>query len=349
MIAFTPGIENSPSRARRTLVIFCCLLLAATANACQFINGHQGKKSERGAKRSRQAIVPAGATPAPKAEDYGPPVRVAELEDASIRESSGIVASRLHEGLFWTHNDSGDGPFLYLFDLRGRSRGVWKVEGAKADDWEDIAAGPGPLPGRTYLYVGDIGDNDRERSQIVVYRVLEPPDVGDDAGTSTKQNPRRTETAEAIRLRYPDGAHDAEALLVHPRSGDIYVLTKTPGGSSGVYKLAAPFDSSAVRTLVRVGEINLPVIFGSIITGGDISPDGSAVILCDYFRGYEIRSPDGAASSAFDRIWAQPLSRVDLGERRQGEAVCYGADGRSLFALSEGRHAPIIEVEKLKR
>src|SRR5215813_6353086 len=105
---------------------------------------------------------------------YRPPVHLANLENQSIKESSGIAASRRNTGVFWTHNDSGDGPFIFAFDRQGKHRGVWRVIGAKAVDWEDMAIGPGSRRGRSYLYLGDIGDNSKKRDQITVYRVAEP-------------------------------------------------------------------------------------------------------------------------------------------------------------------------------
>src|SRR5215510_12090696 len=105
---------------------------------------------------------------------YGAPVHLVNLENQSIKESSGIAASRRNAGIFWTHNDSGDGPFVYAFDRQGKHRGVWQVTGANAIDWEDMAIGPGPRRGRSYLYLGDIGDNSKKRDQITVYRVAEP-------------------------------------------------------------------------------------------------------------------------------------------------------------------------------
>src|SRR5262245_52674772 len=105
---------------------------------------------------------------------YGAPVHLVNLENQDIKESSGIAASRRNADIFWTHNDSGDGPFIYAFDRQGKHRGVWRVAGAKAIDWEDMAVGPGPRRGQSYLYLGDIGDNSRKRDQITVYRVAEP-------------------------------------------------------------------------------------------------------------------------------------------------------------------------------
>lgn len=281
------------------------------------------------------------ATQIPRDTAYGAPAVLAHIEDRSVDESSGIVASRLMPGVFWTHNDSGGGPYVYAFDRRGRRRGVWRVTGAASLDWEDIAAGPGPEPGRPYLYVGDIGNNEGTRDRVTVYRFPEPAIT---AGDADRPDPGRTEAAEAVTLRYPDGRYDAETLLVHPRTGDVYVITKPGFAAAGVYKLRAPREFSGGYMLRRVGSVAAPGIFAGAFTGGDISPDGARVVFCDYVGGYELELPEGLADADFDRVWAQPLTPVTLGPRRQGEAVCYSHDGSSVLSTSEMRPAPLIEV-----
>ena len=270
---------------------------------------------------------------------YGPPKRIGTLKDPAINESSGLVASRTSRGLYWTHNDSGDGPFIYAFDGRGERRGVWRLSGAPARDWEDIAAGPGPERNRNYLYIGDIGDNNERRADIVVYRVLEPNITAADA-RSTKSRPRQTAASEAIRLRYPDGKHDAEALMVNP-TGDVYIVTKKMFGRPGVYVARAPLNTTRVTVLTKLGELSIPSIFGGMITGGDISPDGRRVALCDYNQGYDLVLPGG---DSFDTIWKQPLQRFAVGSRKQGEAIAYRLDGRALLTTSEGRGSPLNQV-----
>lgn len=275
-----------------------------------------------------------------RVESYGPPAQLGRLQDPAIAESSGMVASRSNPGLYWTHNDSGDGPFIYAFDRQGKSRGVWRVTGAAARDWEDIAAGPGPDRNRSYLYIGDIGDNGGKRTTIDIYRLVEPAIVPEDA-RATKNKPRSTEAADAIHLRYPDGKHDAETLLVHPLSGDLYVITKEFLGKAGIYKAAAPLDPARTVTLVNVGSLNIPSLLGGFVTGGDISPDGRRVAICDYMQGYEIVM--GEAHS-FDAIWKLPVKVLALGPRKQGEAIAYRLDGKALLTTSEGARAPLIEI-----
>lgn len=319
-------------RRMKRLVQFGLLFLAVIHAACAPSvpatdrSGNSGKKD-------------APATNSASNGRHGAAVKLASLADRSIKESSGIVASRQNPGIYWTHNDSGDGPFIYAFDRTGKSAGVWRVSGATADDWEDIAAGAGPESGVHYLYVGDIGDNGRNRDEVIVYRFPEPKILPADAN-STSASPQTTEPAEALLLRYPDGKHNAEALLVHPQTGDLYIVTKRQDGPAGVYKItAAALREPRVQTLTKVTDIELPTVIPGLVTGGDISPDGRRLILCDYFAGYEYT----LTGPAFDSIWKEKPETIDLGGREQGEAVCYALDGKAVFATSEGTPATLFE------
>jgi hypothetical protein len=285
----------------------------------------------------------AGTKSRSETSPYGPPKVIGTIKNESINESSGLVASRTTPGVFWTHNDSGDGPFIYAIGTEGESVGVWRVTGAEAVDWEDISIGPGPVAGRSYLYIGDIGDNSSARKEFVVYRVLEPrPALADQE--SSKSKPRITESAEAIRLRYPDGKHDAEALLVDPKGGNIYIVTKVALQNPTIYEAIAPLNSANPITMRSLGELKVPSPFGGIITGGSVSPDGKRIALCDYFQGYEAVLP--ANSSNFDDIWKQRLVSFDFGKRKQGESIAYRLDGRALIGTSEGQESPLIQVER---
>jgi hypothetical protein len=324
-------------KKRTAVTTFALALAALTLPGC----GTSESTRLRGVAAETREGEASKLTPLPVAP--AEPAQLATLEDRRVSESSGLAASRRSPGVLWTHNDSGDSPFVYAFDRQGRSRGTWRVEGAQAVDWEDMAAGPGPSQGQSYLYVGDIGDNRRKRESVVVYRFPEPelPAAGD-AGKEA----RATQPAEAIRLKYPDGAHNAEALLVHPATGDIYVVTKA-NAEAGVYKLAAPFDPKAVGTMSKVATLRGPDFFGTLVTGGDISPDGRRVALCDYAQGYELTPPAGAKD--FEEVWRQTPVALSLGARMQGESVAYRLDGAALLATSEKTPTPLFEVVLPKR
>ncbi|HEX6718894.1 MAG TPA: hypothetical protein VF088_17435 [Pyrinomonadaceae bacterium] len=283
----------------------------------------------------------ASAKPQQKSIPYGPPSILATIKDKSINESSGLVASRTTPGAYWTHNDSGDGPFIYAIDTHGNTLGIFRVTGAQNRDWEDIAAGPGPQPNKSYLYIADIGDNDNLRPDVTVYRVAEPT-LSAATRNFTKARPGLTEPAEAIRLKYPDGSHDAEALLVHPTTGNIYIVIKVVIANPAVYEAVAPFTAGKLITMKRIGEVHVPSLFGGVVTGGSVSPDGRRVALCDYFQGYEMSLP--ASSTNFDDIWKQRMTGFDLGKREQGESIAYRLDGKGLLATSEGKQSPLIQV-----
>lgn len=267
-------------------------------------------------------------------DKYEKPQVVGKLESAEITESSGIVASKCSQNVFWTHNDSGHENEIFALDAKGKNLGKWKVAGAKNTDWEDIATFKNDI-GECFLYIGDIGNNTRKRGEMTIYLVKEP---------KVSDSKRITETAQTIKFEYPDMRHDAETLLVHPVSGDIYVLSKRLSGASAVYKLKSNFNSEKTNTLEKIADFSVPAVPNGFLTGGDISPDGKRVVICDYFNAYEIVLPE--KSNNFDEIWTQKPNVIELGTREIGEAVSYSADGNSIFATSEKKNSPLIEVKR---
>lgn len=306
-----------------TLIVVCVLALTVGRYLYGSLSVAQAKPAPTG---SGSAVAKAPMS------QYGPPAEVGVLEDPLIVESSGLVASRAQPGSFWTHNDSG-GYEPYLFCVRddASSCGRWTIPGANAIDWEDIAAGPGPVENRSYLYIGDIGDNARSRSSVQVYRVPEPTKALSAMTSSV------TEEATTLELTYPNGSHDAETLMVHPVTGDIYIVTKERSSRAGVYKASPPFASHTV--LEKVARFNIPDHF-SQRTGGDISPDGTRLIVSTYLGAYEKVAPPGD----FDLIWRTPAAKVDLGSIKQREGIAYGLDGSSIFATSEGAHTKLVSA-----
>ena len=277
-----------------------------------------------------------------QSEDYAAPKVVGKIESSEIKESSGLAASRCNQNVFWTHNDSGDEALIYALDASGKKLGTWKVSEAQNKDWEDIATIKNEK-GECFLYIGDIGNNERLKSEMTIYRVREPQVLLENK-SSSKKKPLATENAEAIKFVYPEIRHDAETLLIHPQTGDIYILSKRVSGASAVYKLKRNFDLTKTITLEKITDLSVPAIPDGLLTGGDISPDGKRVVVCDYFNAYEIVLPEKAEN--FDEIWKEKLSVVELGKREQGEAICYSADGNSIFATSEKKNSPMIEAKR---
>lgn len=275
---------------------------------------------------------------------YGPPKVIGTIKSPDITESSGLAASRCQSDVLWTHNDSGDDAFIFALNTAGDHLGTWKVTSAQNVDWEDIAAYKDKA-GKCFLYIGEIGDNKIKRHEHAVYRVPEPVIVP--AGSSSSRKvPLMTDAAEMLRFTYPDFDQDAETLMVHPKTGNIYVATKRVSGPSGVYRIKPEFGKAELQKAEAMAEISVPAIPNGLLTGGDISPDGRSVIVCDYGRAYEFVLPENAAS--FDEIWKQTPQPVDLGKRANGESVCYSVDGMTVYATSEKRKdpAPVIEVKR---
>ncbi|HUR86714.1 MAG TPA: hypothetical protein VMY78_15340 [Solirubrobacteraceae bacterium] len=249
-------------------------------------------------------------------------------------ELSGLVRSRSQPRVLWAHNDSGDDARVFALTAGGRLLAEIAVSGAENVDWEDIAIGPAPGGGDA-LYVADIGDNDAQRDEVVVLRVPEP-DLAAAVAPATRP-------AERLALRYPDGAHDAEALIVDPRSGALIVVTKSLGGESGVFSATAP-AAGQTTALRRRGQLDLGV--GEAVTAGDVSADGRTIVLRTYDSAFVWRR--GVTESVAQALRRPPCSPRDdaLLAEGQGETLALTADGRAFYTVPEGsrptirRHAP---------
>ena len=288
---------------------------------------------------------PAGTAPSPAATEpasgYASPVIAGLIETDDIKESSGLSASECQDVL-WTHNDSGNDALIYAMGTDGGHLGTWRVGGAQNVDWESVATYKDPS-GKCFLLLGDIGDNDETRAEVEIYRIPEPT-ASTDTASSTSDSPLATEPVQSMKFTYPNGSNDAETLLVHPWSGDIYIVTKKKSGPAGVFRMQPAFGSGATVTSVKVTDVSVPSSPEGHLTGGSMSPDGRRVMLCDLEGGYELVLPHGAANP--DDIWAQTPLTVDLGDRKQGEGVSYGRDGRSLFASSEKKNSPLFLIQR---
>ncbi len=274
-------------------------------------------------------------------KDWEKPKVVGKIESDEINESSGIAVSRCNEKVLWTHNDSGDKAYIFALDEKGEKLGTWKVSGAENFDWEDIATRK-EKSGECFLYIADIGNNKRTRSEMTIYRVKEPL-ISSENKSSGKKNPLETEAAETIKFEYPEMRHDAETLMIHPETGDIYIISKRLSGAAAVYKLKANYEKEKTNLLEKIADFEVPAIPNGFFTGGDISPDGKHAVICDYFAAYEIDLPEKAKN--FDEIWKQKPEIIELGKRDIGEAVGYSADGKSIFATSE-RDNSLIQVKR---
>jgi hypothetical protein len=247
-------------------------------------------------------------------------VDTAVLVAPGLRESSGVAASRRHPGLFWTHNDSGDGPFLYVTDTSGADLGAIRLAGARAYDWEDIAAGPCVVTDQTCLYVGDIGDNFMRRSHVVLYRVVEP-----DPLTARAAEPPAVPILDSLTLRFPDGAHDAEGLAVTP-DGWLLVVTKDRGRPARLYRARLDATRWPVIELNDAGVLAMETgfIYGRLVTGADVSHDGRLLVVRTYVSLHLFALESGGMPRPLLDRNGLPIPVVE----DQGEGVAFDADGR---------------------
>jgi hypothetical protein len=233
-----------------------------------------------------------------------------------VPEASGLALSRRTPGVLWTHNDSGP-PVVFALDTGGNPKGKVQITGASVVDWEDIEVGS--CGSKPCLYVADIGDNRAVRPQITVYRVPEP--LPGDAASAP---------AEALHARYPDGAQDAEALLVGA-GGALFIATKGETAPPALYRFPLPLKPGATVTLERVAALGDGKHGKRRITDGAVSPDGRWAALRTHTTVHFYRAADLAAGRL------QEVLRADLSplRERQGEGLALD-DAGTVYVAGEG-------------
>ena len=237
---------------------------------------------------------------------------VLRLQDPALLESSGLTASQRHDGILWTHADGGSAAEVRAVDESGDTVAVVTLAGIDPYDPEALAPGRGP-DGTPQLWLGDIGDNEARRPDVSVFRFEEPRRLRD-----------RTVPAEWFRLTYPDGPHDAEALLVQPRTGRVHIATKDLAGCA-LYRAPADLvpEGTGVNELERVAD--LP----ALVTDGAFLPDGRMVLRT--YTSVHLYGRDG-----------EPLAVAALPPQPQGESLA--VDGDRLLVGSEGRRSAVYAV-----
>ncbi|GAA5114457.1 hypothetical protein [Haloechinothrix salitolerans] len=251
----------------------------------------------------------------------GQPKTLCTIRDQRLTELSGLAAD---ESWWYGVPDGGSSLKVYVLD---RSCAVRKVITGGIDpyDVEDLA-----LATDGTLWLADTGDNRSKRDTVAVHTL------------------RPDGTARMYRLTYPDGKHDAEALLLGP-SGVPHIVTKNVLGSAGVYRPDRTLRSPGPTPLTKVAEVAIPgsdtpggpvgTVSSALITGGAVSRDGTLVALRTYTDAYLYPAPRGHLVEALSR---EPV-RIPLPNEPQGEAIALTPDGTMLSA-GEGASQPLRAV-----
>jgi hypothetical protein len=198
-------------------------------------------------------------------------------------------------------------------------------------DCEDIAVGLGPVLGKSYVYMGDIGDNYSQYKYITVYRMEEKK------AWATDSIAKATDAAP-IHFKYPDGPKDAETLMIDPIERLIYIVSKR---QDSVTVYTSPLDYKTNDTLVLNKRCRLFFPGYKLfkwITAGDISKDGQQVLIKSYTKVYYWKRENN------EPIWKTVQRKPRLLHylmEKQGEAIGFTPDGKGYYTTSEGKYSPI--------
>ena len=271
------------------------------------------------------AMVAAAAGPARAQRQLGVVlVDTAAIRAPALSESSGIVASRRQSGIYWSINDSGNDPLLFATDSAGTDLGYVRVTGARNVDWEDLSVGPCTRTSGTCLYISDTGDNSARRPYVTVYVVpeVEPP-------TGPADTARSVAVEEAIVMRFPDQAHDAEGLVV--TNDWLLLITKDRSGPAMLYR--APRQAPGARTLEFVTNLALQtsLLRGRIVTGATLARSGNLLVVRTYtsLHVFELHDSQPVPLTGMDGITIPVVET-------QGEGISFDDAGRLVLSSERG-------------
>jgi hypothetical protein len=243
---------------------------------------------------------------------------LSEIKDKKLKEVSGVASSVNNKGLLWAHNDSGNSPEIYLLNENLEIVATCRLKGIENRDWEDIAVGPGPDPGRTYVYVADIGDNESTYPYKFIYRFEEPV-------ISTGDSEINVSSIDKIVFRLQGETKDTESLLIDHKTKNLYVISKREDPVH-LYEIKYPYVP--MDTVTAVDIMSLP--FAQIV-GADYSKRGD-ILIKNYASVYYWEN--SANENVIALLKKQPV-HVDYEREPQGEAIAWAVDGSGFYTLSE--------------
>lgn len=250
---------------------------------------------------------------------------VIDVASKELVESSGLAASNVTNGHFWSHNDSGGSAKLFAFDTKGTLTGSVIIDGADAIDWEDMAAFVDE--GKPRLLIADVGDNDAKRKSVTLY-VIDEPDPRKHA---------RVKPLQVFKLTYPDGPRDCEAVAVDVAGRKVILVSKSFLPLASVYAMALPRPPQVTDVeLQRVGTLAIP-----LVSAMDVDAKSGDLILVNYLQCFRF-----AEALKHDDAWIKQVPEVtDLPRLRQVEAVAVDQRGE-IWVTSEGSPTKLARLPR---
>lgn len=251
------------------------------------------------------------------------------VSNPAVNEASGIAESKVNPGYLWVEQDSGNPPDIELLQHNGTWLKSIHLASVVNRDWEDIVLSAGPKAGVQYLYIAETGDNLLVYKDYAIYRLEEPT-----AATDTVKQ------VDKIAFYYPDGSHNAEAILVDGDTKDIYIITKVDRRSK-VYKLTYPYSTTVANKAEEVG-----VLTYNLAVSAAMSPSGKEIVVKTYDAIYSY--PRKTGETIMQTLGKEPVT-LPYTQEPQGEAIVFSNNDSGYYTLSEKALASSVKLYFYKR
>jgi len=243
-----------------------------------------------------------------------------------IDEASGLADSYANAGFLWVNQDSDNPTKIYLLGHDGKHGKSIHIDNVTNRDWEEIMVGDGPTAGKKYVYIGDIGDNQKQYDEYFIYRFEEPFITTD-----------TVKSIDKIRFKYDDGRHDAEAFFIDAAK-NIYIIIKTTQENAKVYQLSYPYSTTSLNTATYIATLSYTGVVGA-------SYNSSGELLVKTYNNIFYYQSNQSVLNTLKGSYSTLSYQIEP----QGEAISFANNGSGFYTLSEKAFASLVNLNYYKR
>ena len=235
-----------------------------------------------------------------------------------IVESSGIAFDE-GRNLFWTIQDSNNGPLLYAFDEEGKLTHKTLVENIKNKDWEDVL-----IDGKGDMYIGDFGNNDKKRDHYKIYKV----------SSANVLSPKATATVISFKLEGKK-EKDFEAFIL---KDEMFYLFSKEEHKTVVYKIP---NQEGKHEAQKVTTYKFDTKGEHRITSAALSKDQKTIVLLNHSKLWKLSNFEG------DQFFSGNIDIQEFKHTSQKEGICFKNE-HSVYITDENednRGGKLYELE----
>lgn len=199
----------------------------------------------------------------------------------SLKETSAIEKTK-NSNILWVIQDAGNNNHLYGLNSKGNIIKEITIKNGENIDWEDLTS-----DSEGSIYIGDFGNNDKNRESFTIYKV------------SNAENTTSSTLASLINFTLPEDIDSVDFESFFLYNGFFYIFSK----DSKKCELIKVPNETGNHIAAYVSKTKLEDKHTKV-TSADISDDGKTVVLLNHDKLWKLTNykNDDFLSGNFEAI-----------------------------------------------